>query len=411
MAVADCGAAFLFSHPENSPNARRFSIRVPAGRSRLHIPLAMSSAAVPPPEEPPSPVRFGIMGCGSIARKLSRAMLLVGPAVDVAAVASRSGDKARLFAADNGLPAGTRLHGSYEALLDDPDIEAIYLPLPTSLHLKWATAAAERGKHLLLEKPTAPCAAELDHILAACEASGVQFMDSTMWMHNPRTAKMRQLIADHDTMGDVRVINSIVSFRANEEFLKNDIRVKPDLDGLGALGDIGWYCIRAILWAVGYELPKNVIALRHPVKNEAGVVLACGASLYWADGKVATFHCSFLTNLTMDVTVVGTNGTIHVTDLVIPYDEKYGPFSLDSKTNFTELTTGWDPHPSKNVVTTDLPQEALMVQEFCRLVRNIKDAGGKPEGKWPAITRKTQIVVDAVKTSIDNGCESVDVVS
>ncbi|VAH59886.1 unnamed protein product [Triticum turgidum subsp. durum] len=206
-------------------------------------------------------------------------------------------------------------------------------------------------------------------------------------------------------------INTMVSFLANEDFLQNDIRVKPDLDGLGVLGDIGWYCIRGILWAVDYELPKNVVALHHPVKNQAGVLLACGASLYWADGKVATFHCSFLTNLTMDLTVVGTNGTIHVTDLVIPYEEKSAPFSVDSKTNFAELSTGWDPHPSKHVVTTDLPQEGLMVQEFCRLVQGIRDAGVKPEGKWPGITRKTQIVVDAVKASIDNGFESVDVAS
>uniref|UniRef100_A0ACD5VX53 Uncharacterized protein n=1 Tax=Avena sativa TaxID=4498 RepID=A0ACD5VX53_AVESA len=369
----------------------------------------MSSAATL--EEPPRPVRFGIMGCASIARKLARAMLLVAPTADVAAVASRSGDKARLFAADNGLPAGTRLYGSYEALLDDPDIDAIYLPLPTSLHLKWATAAAARGKHLLLEKPAALCAADLDLILAACESSGVQFMDCTMWMHHPRTAKMRQLVAHQGTIGDVRVINSIVSFPSDEDFFQNNIRIKPDLDALGALGDLGWYCIRAMLWAVDYELPKNVIALRHPVKNQAGVLLACGASLYWDDGKVATFHCSYLTNLTMDMTVVGTNGTIHVTDLLIPYDEKYGPFSLDSKTDVNELATGWVPHPSKHVVTTDLPQEALMVQEFCRLVQNIREPGGKPEGKWPAISRKTQIVVDAVKTSIDNGCESVDVAS
>ncbi|KAM0845262.1 hypothetical protein ACQ4PT_056498 [Festuca glaucescens] len=369
----------------------------------------MSSAAAP--EEPPRPVRFGIMGCASIARKLARAMLLVAPTAEVAAIASRSGDKARLFAADNGLPAGTRLHGSYEALLEDPDIDSIYLPLPTSLHLKWATAAAARGKHLLLEKPTALCAADLDSILAACEASRVQFMDCTMWMHNLRTAKMRQLVADQSTIGDVRIVNSIVSFRADEDFLQNDIRIKPDLDAMGALGDIGWYCIRAILWAVDYELPKNVIAHRHPVKNQAGVLLACGASLYWEDGKVATFHCSFLTNLTMDMTVVGTNGTIHVTDLLIPYNEKSSPFSVDSNTDVNELATEWVPHPSKHVVTMDLPQEALMVQEFCRPVRNIRDAGGKPEGKWMTITQKTQIVVDAVKTSIDNGCESVDVVS
>ncbi|KAF7036214.1 hypothetical protein CFC21_046944 [Triticum aestivum] len=406
-AAANCTGALSSNHPKTFLKSRRSSLQMRACRSGPDAPLAVSSAAAP---EEPRPVRLGIMGCGSIARKVARSMLLV-PAADVAAVASRSEGKARLFAADNGLRSGTRIHGSYEALLDDPDVDAVYMPLPTSLHVKWATAAAERGKHLLLEKPTAPCAADLEPILAACEANGVQFMDSTMWMHHPRTAKMRQLVADQDTIGDVRFINTMVSFLANEDFLQNDIRVKPDLDGLGVLGDIGWYCIRGILWAVDYELPKNVVALHHPVKNQAGVLLACGASLYWADGKVATFHCSFLTNLTMDLTVVGTNGTIHVTDLVIPYEEKSAPFSVASKTNFAELSTGWDPHPSKHVVTTDLPQEGLMVQEFCRLVQGIRDAGVKPEGKWPGITRKTQIVVDAVKASIDNGFESVDVAS
>ncbi|XP_047059818.1 uncharacterized oxidoreductase At4g09670-like [Lolium rigidum] len=370
----------------------------------------MSSAATAPEPEP-RPVRFGIMGCASIARKVSRAMLLAAPAAAVAAVGSRSEAKARLFAADNGLPAATRLHGSYEALLADPDVDAVYLPLPTSLHVRWAVAAAGRGKHVLLEKPTALCAADLDVILAACEENGVQFMDSTMWMHHPRTAKMRELLDDRSTIGDVRVINSVFSFRADEDFLQNDIRVKPDLDALGALGDAGWYCIRAILWAVDYSLPRNVVALRDPVKNQAGVLIACGATLYWADGKIATFHCSFLTNLTMDITVVGTNGTLHVTDFVIPYEEKSGPFSVASESNFAELHTGWVPQPSRHVVATELPQEALMVQEFCRLVQGIRDGGAGVERKWPAITRKTQVVMDAVKTSIDSGFQSVNVAS
>ncbi|KAB8112672.1 hypothetical protein EE612_051301 [Oryza sativa] len=376
-----------------------------------------SSAASPPPPPPaeqrrPDPVRFGIMGCASIARKLARAMLLA-PGAAVAAVGSRSEAKARAFAEETGLLLrhAPRLHGSYEALLADPGVDAVYLPLPTSLHVRWATAAAAAGKHVLLEKPTALCAADLDAILAACDAAGVQFMDATMWMHHPRTAKMRELVADEATTGDVRVINSLFSFRANEEFLQNDIRVKPDLDALGALGDAGWYSIRAILWAVDYELPKTVIALRNPVRNQAGVLLACGATLYWADGKIATFNCSFLTNLTMDMTIVGTNGTLHVTDFVIPYEEKYAAFNMASKSKFAELHIGWDPLPSKHVVSTDLPQEALMVQEFSRLVQNIRDAGGKPEGKWPAITRKTQVVMDAVKTSIDNRFGPVDISS
>ena len=193
------------------------------------------------------------------------------------------------------------------------------------------------------------------------------------------------------------------SFRANEDFLENDIRVKPDLDALGALGDAGWYCIRAIVWAVDYELPKTVIALRDPVKNQAGVLLACGATLYWADGKTATFSCSFLTNVTVDITLVGTNGTIHVTDFVIPHEERPAEFHVASKSSFAELDIGWD-LPSKHVVATDLPQEALMVQEFARLVQGIRDAGGKPEGK-------TQLALDAVKASIDKGSEPVEVAS
>ncbi|TVU08585.1 hypothetical protein EJB05_41994 [Eragrostis curvula] len=375
----------------------------------------MSSAAAAAAPEP-RPVRFGILGCATIARKVARAMLLA-PDATVAAVGSRSEEKARLFAADNGLiPAADdglrlRLHGTYEALLDDPGVDAVYLPLPTSLHVRWAAAAAARGKHVLLEKPAALCAADLDAVLAACDAAGVQFMDATMLMHHPRTAKMREVVHDKDAFGDVKLINSVFTFRANEDFLQNDIRVKPDLDALGALGDIGWYCIRVILLAVDYELPKTVIALRDPVKNRAGVLLACGATMYWADGKTATFNCSFLTNLTMDITLVGTNGTLRVTDFNIPYQERSAEFTVASKSNFAELGIGCGPLPSKHVVTNDLPQEALMVQEFARLVQNIRDTGSKPEGKWPAITRKTQVVMDAVKASIDKGSEPVEVVS
>jgi hypothetical protein len=97
--------------------------------------------------------------------------------------------------------------------------------------------------------------------------------------------------------------------------------------------------------------------------------------------------------------------------LVIPYEENSGEFSVASKSNFVKPTIGWDPLPRKHVVTTDLPQEALMVQEFTRLVQNIRDAGGRPEGKWPAITRKTQVVLDAVKASIDMGYEPIEVAS
>ena len=89
-------------------------------------------------------------------------------------------------------------------------------------------------------------------------------------------------------------VHSTFSFAADSDFLNNDIRVKPDLDSLGALGDAGWYCTRSILWAADYELPKTVVAHPKPVTNDAGVILSCGSSLIWEDGRVATFHCSFV---------------------------------------------------------------------------------------------------------------------
>jgi len=196
---------------------------------------------------------------------------------------------------------------------------------------------------------------------------------------------------------------------ADSDYLSRNIRVKPDLDALGALGDHGWYCIRAILLAANYELPKTAVASYEPVLNKDGVILECGASLYWEDGKVATFHCSFLANLTMDITAIGTRGTLHVHDFIIPYHEKEASFLAGTETNFDDLVTGWAKQPIKHTINTDLPQEALLVREFARLVAEIKFKNSKPEKKWPTISRKTQLVLDAVKASIQRGFEPVQI--
>lgn len=322
------------------------------------------------------------LGCASIARKVSRAITL-SPNATIHALGSRSVEKATKYASDNNYPPTAKIFGSYEQVLDDPEVDAVYVPLPTSLHLKWVVLAAQKKKHVLVEKPVALNTAEFDRIVEACEANGVQLMDGTMWMHHLRTDKMREFLDDHNRFGQLRSIHTVFTFTADPDFLKNDIRVKPDLDALGALGDVGWYCARAILWVANYELPKTVTALRGAIHNESGVLLACGACLQWEDGKIATFHCSFLSNLTMDITAIGTHGTLHVNDFVVPCEEKPAPFSTAVKTGFAELMTGWNPLPTDHVVTTDLPQDACMVREFARLVRGIKDSGAKPDNKWP----------------------------
>ncbi|OMP01480.1 hypothetical protein CCACVL1_03090 [Corchorus capsularis] len=356
------------------------------------------------------PIRIGIVGCAEIARKVSRAIHLA-PNATVAGVASRSVEKAANFAKANGFPPEAKIYGSYESLLDDPDIDAVYLPLPTSLHHKWAILTAEKKKHLLMEKPVALNVAQFDDIVKACEENGVQIMDGTMWVHHPRTQKMKEFLNNKELFGQLKSVNSCFSFYSDPDFLKNDIRVKPDLDGLGALGDAGWYGIRSILWAADYELPKTVAALRGPVLNEAGVILACGASLHWEDDKVATFHCSFLANLTMNLTAIGTFGTLNLTDFIIPYQEHEASYTTSAKPGFNELVTGWVPLPSEHTVNVSLPQEACMVREFASLVQNIKKNGAQPDKKWPTISRKTQLVLDAVIQSIKNGFEPVEIVS
>lgn len=357
----------------------------------------------------PTVVRFGILGCANIARKVSRAITL-SPNATICALGSRSIDTATRFASEIGFPASVKLYGSYAAVLEDPDVEAVYVPLPTSLHLKWAVLAAEKKKHVLLEKPVALNVEELDVILEACDSNGVQFMDATMWMHHPRTAKMKEFLDDPHRLGLLKSVQSNFSYVGEGDFLRNDIRVKSDLDGLGALGDTGWYCIRAILWATNYELPKTVTAFCNPEFNQAGVILSCGACLTWEDGKVANFYCSFLANLAQDITVLGTKGNLHVHDFVIPFRENVGPFRTTANSRWAELSIGCEPIPSENIIATDLPQEALMVSEFARLVGDIKKNGVKPEKKWPTLSRKTQVVIDAVMASIGRGFQAVEVV-
>ena len=131
------------------------------------------------------------------------------------------------------------------------------------------------------------------------------------------------------------------------------------------------------------------------------MILSCGASLRWENRRTATFYCSFLTNLSMDITALGTEGSLRVHDFVIPFQEKSASYYATANAKFVTLSIGCEPAPSEHIVTTDLPQEARMVREFSSLVSSIK--GSKPDMKWPIISRKTQLIVDAVKESIEKG--------
>lgn len=304
-----------------------------------------------------------------------------------------------------------RIYGSYDEVVEDSGVDAVYIPLPTSLHVRWAVAAANKKKHVLVEKPAALDVAELDLILEACEANGVQFMDGCMWLHHPRTSNMEHLLdlSNSDGIGPVQFIHSTSTMPTTQEFLENNIRVKPELDALGALGDLAWYCIGASLWAKGYKLPTTVTALPDVTRNMAGVILSITTSLQWdqPNQTVANIHCSFHSHTSMDLSISGSNGSMHLKDFIIPYKETSASFDFTFGAKFVDLHIGWNVRPEEVHVVNKLPQEALMVQEFARLVASIRDSGSQPSIKWPEISRKTQLVVDAVKKSLELGCKPV----
>lgn len=204
-------------------------------------------------------------------------------------------------------------------------------------------------------------------------------------------------------------IHSTSTMPTTPEFLENNIRVKPELDALGALGDLAWYCIGASLWAKGYQLPTTITALPDVTRNAAGVILSVTASLRWdqPNQTVATIHCSFLSHTTMDLTMCGSKGTLHLKDFIIPYQETSASFDFTFGAKFVDLHIGWNVRPEEVHVANKLPQEALMVQEFARVVASIRDCGSQPSAKWPEISRKTQLVVDAVNKSLQLGCKPV----
>lgn len=144
------------------------------------------------------------------------------------------------------------------------------------------------------------------------------------------------------------------------------------------------------------------------------MILSCGSSLHWENGKSATFHCSFLTYLTFDVTVLGTKGCLRLHDLTLPFEESfgYGTFSEASETDYGKIESGrWCPKPNEHVVETKFSQDACMVKEFSNLVQKVKHCGMKPEKAWPIASRKTQLVLDAVKESIEKGYQPVEIMS
>uniref|UniRef100_A0A7R9UA30 Gfo/Idh/MocA-like oxidoreductase N-terminal domain-containing protein n=1 Tax=Pinguiococcus pyrenoidosus TaxID=172671 RepID=A0A7R9UA30_9STRA len=389
------------------------TLRGPANNTALPLlPGDEASSMAWAPEE--AKLRWGIMGCANIARKNARSMLLC-PSAELVAVASRQLKKAQTWAAQF-CPEGVRTYGSYDELLQDPEVDAVYMPLPTKFHVEWVPKAARAKKHVLVEKPVALSLQEMDEMIAACEENGVFLMDGVMFMHHQR---LRKITADiwgpgaafgQNLFGVPTLITSGFSFKADDTFLEGgNIRTQADSDPLGALGDLGWYCIRFGLACHQYRWPQKAKSVRM-IYNAQGVPIDSVAHIMWDSGDedrpyVLQFQCSFMHPFRQWMEVCGSTKILKVEDFVISRP--------DNATYTTEMTgfLDYDIRPTTHTEHTETPrwpQEVRMFDTFAREVAALGDAGGKPSF-WSYVTAATQACCDAVVTSSKNGGEAVDV--
>ncbi|HEY3754794.1 MAG TPA: Gfo/Idh/MocA family oxidoreductase [Opitutaceae bacterium] len=332
------------------------------------------------------PVRWGFLSTARIGTRVWNAVFHSGNGV-VAAVASRDRAKAEAFIAEHQkvapFAAAPRAFGSYEEMLADPGIDAVYVPLPTGLRCEWVVAAARAGKHVACEKPTADSLENLEKMLAACEQAGVQFMDGVMFMHGPRLKHIRAVLDDGQSVGNLRRVTSQFAFHGDEKFFQKDIRVDSKLEPFGTLGDLGWYDIRVSLFAGKWELPKAVSgrilrAGRRP-ESPGDVPISFSGELIY-DTWSAGFYCSFATAFHQWVHIEGDKGGVYWDDFVGPQKGETARYWVRRAESVTEETG--DPSPQG--------QATWLYRNFANLVR-----AGKPDPFWPEISWRTQYVMEA----------------
>jgi D-xylose 1-dehydrogenase (NADP+, D-xylono-1,5-lactone-forming) len=228
------------------------------------------------------------------------------------AVGSRSAATGEAYARANGI---SRSHASYEALLADPDVDAIYIPLPNALHHPWTMRAIEAGKHVLCEKPYTRHPEEVELAWDAAAAAGVVLMEAFMWRHTPQAAKLVELAGQ---IGELIHVRSTFSHRLKDEA---DIRVSAALEG-GSLMDVGCYCISGARLIAGEE-PELVFG--EQVTTADGVDRRFSGYLRFPSGLVATFHSGF-DSFSESLEVTGRDGTVLLPD---PWHSLQGLLLLD----------------------------------------------------------------------------------
>lgn len=276
---------------------------------------------------PQAELRWGVLSTANIARKAVNPAIHASANGRLVAVASRDEERARAFAEDQGIP---RAYGSYEALLEDEEVDAVYVPLPNSLHKEWTIRAAQAGKHVLCEKPLALDATQCREMAEVASSNDVKLMEAFMYRFHPQTQRFLEMVRE-EAVGTLQQIRSSFTFLLDRE---KDIRWDAGLGG-GALMDVGCYCVNLSRTLAGRE-PVEVRAMAN--FRPAGVDEQMAGSLRFEGGLLAHFDCALTMERTQAYQVVGTEGHMRVMEAFVPGTEDTSIEQFDVQNNLTRVS-------------------------------------------------------------------------
>lgn len=306
-------------------------------------------------------LRWGIMGTGNIARQFAAGL---GSALRsrIVAVGSRTASAAQAFAARHQIAAA---HGSYDALIEDRDVEAIYLSLPNSMHHEWTIRSLRAGKHVLCEKPFAGSASQAEEMFDVARKHGRVLVEAFMYRSHPQTAAILDTIRS-GAIGQVKSIKTSFCFRISRR--ENNIRFNPALAG-GALMDVGCYCLSFSRLIAGEE-PDRIHAVGR--LHESGVDELTSGMLGFPSGIVASFVCGMLLQADNTAEICGTEGYLQVPWPWKP--QRRAAFTIAHSTPpKQDAAPGTTPvRPPKREITVEAPAElyALEADDFAAAVRD-----------------------------------------
>ncbi|MDQ0157186.1 Gfo/Idh/MocA family protein [Robertmurraya andreesenii] len=263
-------------------------------------------------------VKWGILSTARCAKERLLPAIRAERNSELLAIGSRDIEKAKLVAENFGIH---RVYGSYQEVIDDPEIDAIYIPLPNNMHKEWTIKAAKAGKHVLCEKPVALNVEEAEEMVAVCEKSDVLFMEAFAFRCHPQWHRLREIL-DSSHIGEIRNVNAHYSISVENP---NDIRLNPNMGG-GSLYDVGSYCINAIRFIMGEE-PTEVHAISKFAPDNI-VDLTSSVVMRFPGDRLAQFSSSIESTHKQVVEVTGTKGSIKISwpfrhpSLVIQKDAK-----------------------------------------------------------------------------------------